>query len=166
MKHSQKIIEDYFKIQNKTPQSTKDLIKKLRKSKQKNLDEVTHNLHYEQFEKINCLDCANCCSSISPGVSDRDINRLAKFLKRKPKDVTEEYFNLDDDGEYVFKETPCPFLMHDNCCMVYEARPKACREYPHTDRKKFVQILNLSKRNCEVCPVVYEVFEGLKKVYK
>ncbi len=31
--------------------------------------------------------------------------------------------------------SPCPFLGDDNYCSVYEARPKACREYPHTDRK-------------------------------
>jgi Fe-S-cluster containining protein len=49
-------------------------------------------------------------------------------------------------------------------CMVYENRPKACREYPHTDRKRFIQILNLSHKNCETCPVVYKVFESLKNL--
>jgi Fe-S-cluster containining protein len=47
--------------------------------------------------------------------------------------------------------------------IIYENRPKACREYPHTNRKRFVQILNLSHKNCETCPVVYEIFEALRE---
>ncbi|HYX06053.1 MAG TPA: hypothetical protein VE912_04900 [Bacteroidales bacterium] len=46
---------------------------------------------------------------------------------------------------------------------VYEDRPRACREYPHTDRKKFHQILNLTLKNSEVCPAVFMVIEKLKK---
>ncbi|MBN2395805.1 MAG: YkgJ family cysteine cluster protein, partial [Candidatus Atribacteria bacterium] len=60
-----------------------------------------------------------------------------------------------------FNETPCPFLMPDNYCMVYESRPKACREYPHTDRRRMVQILKLTQKNCEVCPVVYAIVKDL-----
>jgi len=165
MKYSQKVIEQFFNTPEKISKSTTVLVKKLRKNKPKNLDTITHHLHQKAFETIDCLDCANCCKSISPGVSVKDIDRLAKFLRMKPRDVTDQYFELDNEGEYVFLQTPCPFLMDDNYCMVYEARPKACREYPHTDRRKFSQILNLSKRNCEICPAVFEVFEGLKKEY-
>jgi uncharacterized protein len=58
------------------------------------------------------------------------------------------------------------FCLPDNYCVVYESRPKACREYPHTDRKRFYQIMELSHKNCETCPVVYEIFEELKKENK
>jgi hypothetical protein len=47
--------------------------------------------------------------------------------------------------------------------MVYEDRPKACREYPHTDRKRMYQILNLTHKNCEVCPVVFAITDELSK---
>ena len=47
--------------------------------------------------------------------------------------------------------------------MVYESRPKACREYPHTDRPRFYQILDLTLKNAEVCPAVFELIERLKK---
>jgi hypothetical protein len=47
--------------------------------------------------------------------------------------------------------------------MIYDYRPKACREYPHTDRKRFYQVLDLTMLNRELCPIVYEVVEGLKK---
>ena len=80
--------------------------------------------------------------------------------------MVEKYIRIDEDGDYVFKTMPCPFLMPDNYCQIYENRPKACKEYPHTDRKKFYQITNLSIKNSHVCPIVYEVLEDLKKELK
>ncbi|MGL5620544.1 MAG: YkgJ family cysteine cluster protein, partial [Tannerellaceae bacterium] len=65
----------------------------------------------------------------------------------------------------VFKSMPCPFLMSDNYCSIYSDRPKACREYPHTDRKKFIQIANLTIKNSYTCPGVYEILERLKKEF-
>ena len=129
--------------------------KKLKAKKPKNLDDMFHKLHVEAFDQFDCLSCANCCSTISPVITEKDIEKLAKRLKIKPVDFVEQYLYIDEDKDYVFKQTPCPFLMPDNYCMVYEDRPKACREYPHTDRKRMYQILSLTHKNCEVCPVVY-----------
>jgi Fe-S-cluster containining protein len=50
--------------------------------------------------------------------------------------------------------------------MVYESRPTACREYPHTDRKRMYQIMDLTYKNTIVCPAVLDIVEQLKKVYK
>ena len=61
---------------------------------------------------------------------------------------------------------PCPFLMPDNYCSVYDVRPKACGEYPHTDRKKFYQLLDISIKNAYTCPAVYEIIEGVKEKYR
>jgi len=142
---------------------TKSFFEKLKKKKPKNLDQVVHNLHDEVFQEIDCLACANCCKSISPTLYDKDVERLAKQLKIKPSQFVDEYLYVDEEGDYVFQKTPCPFLMPDNYCMVYESRPKACREYPHTDRKRFYQILNLTLKNTEVCPAVFDVVEKLKE---
>lgn len=141
---------------------TLSLIKKFKKRKSKNLDDVVHELHDEYFSGFNCLDCANCCKTIGPRLTERDIDRLSKHLRLKPSEFVEQYIVTDEDNEYVFKDHPCPFLLPDNYCMVYEHRPKACREYPHTNRKKFLQILSLSHKNCETCPVVFEVFKHLR----
>jgi len=156
--------EELKLLTDKNRQETTTFIKKLKKKKPKNLDDVVHNLHREAFDSFSCLDCANCCKTIGPRLTDKDIDRLAKHLKMKPSAFLEQYVKTDEDGDFVFRDHPCPFLLPDNYCMVYESRPKACREYPHTNRKRFVQILNLSHKNCETCPVVYEVFEELKKV--
>jgi len=144
-------------------QENKIFFARLKKKKPKNLDKIVQKLHDEVFQEIDCLDCANCCKSISPTLYDKDINRLAKHLKIKPSQFVEKYLYLDEEGDYVFKETPCPFLLNDNYCMVYESRPKACREYPHTDRPRFYQILDLTLKNAEVCPAVFELIERLKK---
>ena len=66
--------------------------------------------------------------------------------------------------DMVFRSMPCPFLGDDNYCAIYESRPKACREYPHTDRKKFFQIYKLSVKNASTCPIVYEVMEGIQEL--
>ncbi len=150
-------------LTDKTRSDTEALLKKLKKKKPKDLDNIVHGLHIEAFSKFNCLDCANCCKTIGPRLTKMDIDRMAKNLKIKSSDFTEKYVITDEDGDFVFHDHPCPFLLPDNYCMVYESRPKACREYPHTDRKRFYQILDLSHKNCETCPVVYEIFEELKQ---
>jgi hypothetical protein len=150
-------------LTDKSRAETASFVKRLKTKKPKNLDDLVHELHEEAFEKFNCLDCANCCKTIGPRLIDKDIERLAKHLKMKISDFIEKYVMTDEDGDFVFKEHPCPFLLPDNYCMVYESRPKACREYPHTDRKRFYQILSLSHKNCETCPVVFEIFEELKQ---
>ena len=142
------------------------LFKKLKKLGGSELDEGIHTLHEQYEEAIDCLDCGNCCKSISPAMKDRDIERIAKYLKVKPSELVADHMEIDDEGDYVFRSQPCPFIGEDNYCSVYPARPRACREYPHTDRKKQNQILNLSKKNIAVCPIVYAIFKDLRKMWQ
>lgn len=127
------------------------------------MDLVVHQLHEDISERIDCLSCANCCRSLGPAIYDKDIERIAKALRIKPSDVVSSYLRVDEDGDYVFKSMPCPFLMSDNYCSIYESRPKACREYPHTDRKNFEQIFKLTVKNTATCPIAYEVLSELIK---
>jgi Fe-S-cluster containining protein len=151
---------------NNRKQDFTALFKKLKAKKPKNLDDVVHDLHNEAFDRFDCLTCANCCSSISPVVTEKDLERLSKRVKMKTVDFVAQYLFIDEENDYVFKQTPCPFLMTDKSCMVYEDRPRACREYPHTDRKRMYQILNLTHKNCEICPVVLSITEELVKKYQ
>lgn len=140
------------------------LIKKLKKLGSSELDEYIHALHEKYEEEIDCLDCGNCCKSISPAMKGRDIERIAKYLKVKASELVAEHMEIDDDGDYVFRSQPCPFIGEDNYCSVYPARPRACREYPHTDRNKQYQILNLSMKNIAVCPIVHAIFKDLRSM--
>jgi Fe-S-cluster containining protein len=144
----------------------KAIVSKLKRANPRTLDDIVHPLHFELFEIVDCLNCAACCSSLGPAIKDIDIQRMAKHLKIKPSELTDKYLKVDEDGEYVFKLMPCPFLQDDNKCSVYESRPMACREYPHTNRKNFYQIIDLSVKNVKICPVVAGVFQKISEKIK
>lgn len=63
----------------------------------------------------------------------------------------------------AFAEPPCPFLGSDNLCTIYPIRPKACRKFPHTDRKKIYQINHLTIQNTLYCPAAYLFIERLRQ---
>ncbi len=145
----------------KNVKANKKLFNRL--AKKKKLDEVFHAMHEEIFAKTDCLTCANCCRTTSPIFRDVDIERIAKHLGMRVADFTDKYLHLDEDRDWVLNSSPCTFLnLEDNKCSIYDFRPKACREYPHTDRKNMTQIMNLTFRNTLVCPAVAEMAERLK----
>ena len=146
--------------------NTKKLFEVLKRKKPNNLDDVVHQLHDEAFEKIDCMKCANCCKTTSPIFNDRDIDRISRRLRVKPSDFISKYLHKDEDGDHVLNEAPCTFLDSENYCLIYEDRPAACREYPHTNRKRFYQLLDLTVKNTYVCPAAFEIVEQMKKKYK
>jgi len=149
----------------KTKKETKAFFKKIKKRTPKDLDATVHKLDSEAFARIDCLTCANCCKTLGPRITDKDISKLAKHLRMKPSAFVESYLKIDEDNDYVFQSMPCPFLADDNYCLVYDNRPKACREYPHTNQKKFKLLLNETALNTATCPAVFEIVEKLKKHY-
>jgi Fe-S-cluster containining protein len=159
-------LKSFRKEADKKSPENKKFLQQLKKKDSRLVDDAFHSVHEEVFEEINCLTCANCCKTTSPIFYPNDIERIAKFLRMKPGDFTEQYLRIDEDNDFVLKSSPCPFLDGENYCSIYEARPKACREYPHTDRKKMVQIMELTYKNTLVCPAVLEMVERLKKISK
>ena len=157
--------QHYLNLAQSKKKENKKLLQKLKKIKPKELDRIINNLHEEAFKVIDCLECANCCKSISPAVKDHDIQKISKSLKIKPSAVVDKFMYLDDEQDYVMNIHPCPFLMADNYCCIYESRPQACKEYPHTDRKKMHQILDLTLKNTKICPAICYIFEELKHKY-
>lgn len=118
-------------------------------------------LHDQAFEKIDCLKCANCCRNYSPRFKTPDIKRISKLLKMKEGDFIETYLKLDNEGDYVAKKTPCPFLGEDNFCSIYEGRPSDCVRFPYTDEDVIIKRPQLTLKNVTFCPIVYYVMEGL-----
>jgi Fe-S-cluster containining protein len=156
------IIKSLPKIAWKERKENKAFFAALKKRTPKYFDETVHALHEEVFKKIDCLECGNCCRALGPRITEKDIAYASKYLRIKPSVFVEQYLRLDEDSDYVFKNMPCPFLQTDNYCSIYDARPKACDEYPHTDRRRFVQLLDITMKNLEVCPAVYEIVRKLK----
>ena len=120
-------------------------------------------LREREFEKTDCLECANCCKTTGPLFTNADIERIAKHFRLKPQKFIETYLRLDEENDYVLQQVPCAFLGEDNYCSIYDVRPKACREFPHTDRKKFQQISNLTLKNVAICPAAFNIVEEMKK---
>jgi Fe-S-cluster containining protein len=140
----------------------KKILTKIQKDKNKKMDLVFSDLHDKTFRKIDCLSCANCCKTTSPIFRDIDIKRISKRLRQTEKQFVSENLRLDEDKDYVLKKSPCLFLESDNTCRIYEDRPLACREYPHTDRKNIYQIMDLTIVNAEICPAVSQIVKTIQ----
>lgn len=152
------------------PQQAKDkhkenkkFLSKLKKKPPRDLDLMMIEIHHEEFERTDCLQCANCCKTTGPLFTDRDIERIGKSFRMKPGEFIDAYLRIDEEGDYVLKDVPCTFLNPDNSCAIYDIRPKACREFPHTDRKKFYQINALTLKNVAICPAAFNIVEEMKK---
>lgn len=146
-------VQDYSK--------NKEWVGKVKRKPPADLDRQFSDAHEEVFRETDCLTCAHCCKTTSPIVTARDVDRLSKGLRIRPSAVIDQYLNPDADT-WVMKRAPCPFLGEDHYCSVYDYRPAACRDYPHTDRRRMVQIMDLSLNNTFVCPAVARIFRLLR----
>ena len=159
------MLQEYQKLLDEAKKKRKinrrkiDRLKRMRKGQ---VDATIHPLHEDAFQKIDCLSCANCCKTTGPLFTQTDIERIANHLNTNPADFIQEYLRIDEDNDFVLKSVPCTFLDSENYCSIYEVRPKACREYPHTDRVNQAGILKLTKKNLEICPAVAEIFENIE----
>lgn len=144
----------------------KKFFAKLRKKPPKHLDSQMQELHEEEFARTNCLECANCCKTTGPLFTNKDIERIARHFKMKPVQFVDSYLKIDEDKDHVLQSVPCTFLGADNYCSIYDVRPKACREYPHTDRKDFHKISNINIKNTAICPAAYNIVEEMKRRIK
>lgn len=122
------------------------------------------DIHEEALERIDCLSCANCCKNYSPRFKTPDIKRISKLLKMKEGEFIETYLRLDDEGDYVTKSAPCPFLGADNACSIYEDRPSDCARFPYTDEDVLVKRPQITQKNSTFCPITYYVLERLMEL--
>lgn len=119
--------------------------------------------HEAAFETVNCLECAACCKNYSPRFKTPDIKRISKHLKMKESAFIETYLKLDEEGDYVVKQTPCPFLGSDNYCSIYDVRPSDCSRFPYTDEDVLLKRSHLTLKNVTFCPAVFLVLEQMKQ---
>jgi len=146
-----------WQSQKNNPSKIKPSLEKLKRLKSKSTISAAEEIHHEVFEEMDCLQCANCCKSIPPIVSSRDCKRIAQSIGMQKSDFEDQYIIIDEDGDRVINTSPCPFLESDNKCSIYDVRPTACRQYPHSDEMNFFKHLSLHKRNAKYCPALYEI---------
>jgi Fe-S-cluster containining protein len=158
------LINDWKRKNKEAKKQTQQILKKIKNKKGKVLDELADETHEQVFKKIDCLDCANCCTSIPPIVTKTDAARIAKEFGMKPAEFEQQYLTVDDDGDTVMNTSPCPFLQKDNLCLIYDIRPKACRQFPHTDNLEFSKNMKLHRLNAQICPGVFHILRKLDEV--
>jgi uncharacterized protein len=118
-------------------------------------------LHEEAFSKVDCLQCANCCKNYSPRFKTPDVKRISRVLKMKESDFINTYLRVDEEGDFVARSLPCPFLGADNFCSIYEDRPSDCRRFPYTDEDVIIKRKALTLKNSSFCPITFFVLDRL-----
>jgi Fe-S-cluster containining protein len=94
-------------------------------------------------------------------INETDIRRIAKHLGLKVTEFQAQYLKYDEDRDLVMNCSPCPFLLNDDKCEIYDYRPKACREYPHTGDFEFTKNIKLHAINSKYCPAVFYILEEI-----
>lgn len=155
-------LEFYKNAAQKNTRENQKFLGILKKKPPKNIDYLAEETHEEVFKEIDCMTCANCCRTTGPMYTEKDIDRISKHLRMKARDFEDKFLRVDEDEDKVLKNLPCTFLADDNACMIYDVRPKACREYPHTDRKKVQQINTIMLKNTLICPAAFVWVEKMK----
>ena len=138
----------------------------LTKADKNNVLKALPQLHEEAFDKIDCLQCAACCKTYSPRFKTPDVKRISKHLGMKESAFIETYLRVDEDGDFVVKASPCPFLGEDNRCGVYDVRPSDCERFPYTDEDVIIKRQALTLKNSTFCPITFYVLEKLEQKLK
>lgn len=155
--------EEWIRRRDEVKTANKKTIRKAASAQAKSVNALADAVHSSVFNRIDCLQCANCCKSIPPLVNETDVRRIARHLGIKPSEFKDRFVTTDDDGDLVINDSPCPFLLPDNKCSIYEIRPRACRQYPHTDNFEFSKHLKLHLRNVRYCPAVFHILLEMDK---
>ena len=147
--------------EKKSNEHTKQYKNFLRRAEKNKVLKQLPKLHEEAFKKVDCLKCAACCKTYSPRFKTPDIKRISKHLKLKESVFINTYLKLDNDGDYVSKTSPCPFLGNDNYCNIYDQRPSDCHRFPYTDEDVLLKRPVITLKNATFCPAVFYVLEKL-----
>ncbi len=158
----QTIIDDWKANAERNVDRNFAFIHRLKMKDDRAVDRVAHRLHAEAFAIIDCTQCANCCKTISPLFRKSDIRCIAEHLGMKSADFIARYLKADEDGGLCLKELPCPFLGTDNRCEIYEARPRDCAEFPHTQKKGFTYRTHSVAGNSLACPAVFFIIQQMR----
>lgn len=127
------------------------------------LDDLFAFNHEKVFQEIDCLDCANCCKNHSPIILQEDMDRISDYLNISTGEFIQTYLEMDEEGDFVYQKQPCPFLQSDNKCKIYEVRPLACAEYPHTNHKGMNKLNDLTLNNTQVCPAAFKIVKRMSE---
>jgi Fe-S-cluster containining protein len=145
---------------------------KLRKHMKRHVfvERALRKIAVEIEEQIDCTECANCCRVATTKLNERDVLKLARFLRIKPGQFLNDYCQESETEGLVLKrskETGCVFL-DGKLCSVYEARPGTCENFPHTVHGAGSLLSRMWEMpdRATYCPIVYNTLEAFKPEVK
>lgn len=116
-------------------------------------------------ESIDCTACANCCRVATTQITDRDAERLARYLGLRLAEFLSGYTVEDAEEGRILKRNDdgCIFL-EGNLCSVYEARPQTCELFPHLVKGNGSLVSRMwhMPDRAVYCPIVFNSLEEWK----
>ena len=83
--------------------------------------------------RFECTGCGDCCRKPGPVFfPGPELERAAQALELSLREFRRRYRVTRVDGVTAIDpgNVPCPFLLEDGRCRIYEARPTQCRTFP------------------------------------
>jgi Fe-S-cluster containining protein len=117
-------------------------------------------------EEIDCTKCANCCRVATVQLSERDVEKIAKFLRIKPAEFLRDYtFESEEEGLILKRSDSGCIFLSGNDCTIYESRPRTCVDFPHLIRGagSFLSRMWQMPDRATYCPIVYNSLEAFKE---
>lgn len=146
----------------------------------------TENLHFRRYlhdhhvpagpfqivaqeieRQIDCTQCANCCRKMIVEVTPAEIERIAETYGVTVQELMLKHIAPEPgDSRHKVMRTEhgaCTFL-DGNLCSIYDARPAACREFPHVAIGAHTLGARLESvcRHSSICPILYNAIEAYK----
>ena len=121
----------------------------------------------EVQQRVDYTACANCCRHSVVSANRSEIENIARHMGTTSEAVTRLYTVPDPDAPalriLLNSGEGCVFL-DGNLCMIYEARPKTCRDFPHVAVGKHSLGSRQSSlaRWAPLCPIIFNALEGYK----
>ena len=134
-------LEKYHQLALQKQKEHRKFLASLKKKPPKNLDKIAQQIHDEVFEEIDCTACANCCKTLGPDFKEADIVRIAKYFKMKLPAFEEEFLQVDEDGDKVFKAMPCPFLVETISAQSTMSVPRLAENFPIQTARRFIRLI-------------------------
>ena len=83
---------------------------------------------------VGCKSCGKCCRTfVTSEAYDEEALRLKRGYKGKVK--------YKGDTYHIF-DLPCIYIDKNNKCMIYDERPKGCRNFPGPAFSEFWKLIN------------------------
>ena len=141
-------------------------LNRLKRNPPKDLQSIAIKASSNAWQGVECLSCANCCKTMTPTYTNKDIKKIAAYLKMPAIEMKKKWLKKErGTGNWLNKTTPCQFLdMETNMCNVYEVRPADCSGFPHLTKKKIVDYIHIHKQNLDECPATFKLVEKMNEL--